>query len=98
MDSHPVVAADQQNSWDDSGLVDPSPPAALRNAYSDFMSWKEISAALARRLPTTNEGQGEILAKAYLAGVEAQALARTTGTGPVPTQLGTERAELLAYV
>ncbi len=53
---------------------------------------------LARRLPATDQTERERLAKSYLAGVEAHATARTTGVGPVPTTLGTERAELLAFV
>jgi len=62
------------------------------------MGIEEIATALARRLPSMDKKQRESLAKAYLAGVEAHANARTTGVGPVPTNLTTERAELLAYV
>jgi hypothetical protein len=62
------------------------------------MSAEAIAAVLARRLPATPKAVRDALAKAYLAGVQDHALARTTGTGPVPTSLGTERAELLAFV
>jgi len=62
------------------------------------MSMQDVAAVLARRLPATKPTERDSLAKAYLAGVQAHAEARTTGTGPVPTNLGTERAELLAYV
>lgn len=62
------------------------------------MSVQEIAAALGRRLPNADSVARENLANAYLAGVEAHAHARTTGIGPVPTNLGTERAELLAFV
>jgi len=59
---------------------------------------EEIAEALARRLPAMSSSARQKLAKAYLQGVSDHALARTTGSGPVPTGLGTERAELLAYV
>jgi hypothetical protein len=62
------------------------------------MGSKEIEAVLARRLPATSAADRARVAKAYLAGVEAHAEARTTGTGPVPTGLGSERAELLTFV
>jgi hypothetical protein len=64
----------------------------------DEMGIEDVVAVLARRLPATSAAVRQDLAKAYLAGEEAHALARTTGTGPVPTTLGTERAELLAFV
>lgn len=62
------------------------------------MNRQELDAVLARRLPATSAVERQRLAKAYLSGVEAHALARTTGSGPVPTALGTERAELVAFV
>jgi hypothetical protein len=62
------------------------------------LGMKEIAAVLARRLPVTPPAVREAVAKAYLSGVEAHAVARTTGSGPVPTTLSTERAELLAFV
>ncbi len=62
------------------------------------MSVEQVAAVLARRLPATPKPVRDALAKAYLAGVQSHALARTTGGGPVPTTLATERAELLAFV
>lgn len=58
----------------------------------------EIEKVLARRLPTVPEDERKRLATSYLDGVRNHATARTTGTGPVPTTLATERAELLAFV
>jgi hypothetical protein len=62
------------------------------------MGVDEIEPALARRLPATPDAERTKLAKAYFAGVEAHAVSRTVGGGPVPTNLGTERGELLAFV
>jgi hypothetical protein len=53
---------------------------------------------LARRLPTLSEADRQRLVDSYFQGVDDQAEARTIGTGPVPTTLATERAELLAFV
>lgn len=62
------------------------------------MAGDAFDQALERRLPTsTPSGRGE-LAKAYRDGVAAHAIERTTGTGPVPSTLSAERAELLAHV
>jgi hypothetical protein len=57
-----------------------------------------VEQALKRRLPTSTEPEREELAQAYRKGVLAHAEERTSGTGPVPTNLGTERGELLAFV
>jgi hypothetical protein len=62
------------------------------------MGAQEIEPALARRLPSTPEAERKKLARAYFEGVEAHAQSRTNGPGPVPTNLGTERGELLAAV
>lgn len=57
-----------------------------------------IVAALARRLPTTDGAERAALAAAYRDGVLSHAIERTTGSGSVPTNLSTERAELVAHV
>jgi hypothetical protein len=62
------------------------------------MGADDISKVLARRLPALPTADRKRLAEAYLKGVLDHAQARTTGSGPVPTALGPERAELLAYV
>jgi hypothetical protein len=62
------------------------------------MGADEITKVLARRLPTLLAADRKRLADAYLKGVLDHAQARTTGSGPVPTALGPERAELLAHV
>lgn len=62
------------------------------------MAGDEIEQVLVRRLPGGEPGQIGDLARAYVTGVQDHAVARTTGTGPVPTNLSTERAELLSYV
>jgi len=62
------------------------------------MSKSELETVLARRLPGKTATDRSALSKAYLSGVDAHALARTTGSGPVATTLTTERAELLAFV
>ena len=62
------------------------------------MTTDEIQTVLKRRLPAYSDTERRRLAEAYLSGVEAQAIARTIGAGPVPTTLATERAEMLAHV
>ena len=62
------------------------------------MSRQELDTVLARRLPAGTAADRQALTKAYLSGVEAHALSRTVGSGPVPTTLATERAELVAHV
>lgn len=57
-----------------------------------------VEAALARRLGSLSATQITALATAYQDGVMRHAEARTNGSGPVPTTLGSERGELLAYV
>lgn len=57
-----------------------------------------IEVALARRLPRSKPADRAVLAKAYRDGVLAHAQDRTTGTGSVPTNLSSERAELLSHV
>lgn len=62
------------------------------------MPQDELDAALERRLPTSNATARTALSKAYRDGVISHAVERTTGAGPVPTNLGTERGDLLAHV
>jgi hypothetical protein len=62
------------------------------------MDKRAVVRVLARRLPTMDANDRERLVDAYFAGVDEHAQARTTGVGPVPTTLATERAELLAFV
>lgn len=62
------------------------------------MSNGDIERVLARRLPAVSEDERKRLTAAYIAGVQNHATARTTGVGPVPTTLATERAELLACI
>ncbi len=57
-----------------------------------------IEEALKRRLPSSTDTDRATLAAAYRNGVSAHAEDRTVGTGPVPTNLGSERVELLAFV
>ena len=58
---------------------------------------ERIIAVLERRLPAAGNAERKKLAKAYLDGVSAHAVERTTGSGSVPTNLGSERAEILAF-
>lgn len=62
------------------------------------MNVARVEEVLARRLPALPSGDRKKLAASYLEGVAAHALERTTGTGPVSSQLGTDRAELIAHV
>jgi hypothetical protein len=57
-----------------------------------------IEQALKRRLPGALDAERAALTVAYRSGVSAHAEDRTIGTGPVPTNLSTERVELLAFV
>jgi hypothetical protein len=63
-----------------------------------LVSADDIARTLARRLPALPAAERKRLADAYLKGALDHAKARTTGSGPVPTALGAERAELLAHV
>lgn len=66
-------------------------------AYSQDMSDKDdLEAAIGRRLG--QRGNASQLADAYLSGVEAYAIERTTANGPVPTSLPVERAAMLFEV
>ena len=62
------------------------------------MADEALDLALARRLPTASASDRAALAAVYKSGVAAHAIERTTGTGPVPTNLSSERGELLAHV
>lgn len=62
------------------------------------MSVDRVEEVLARRLPALPSSERKKLAASYFEGVAAHALERTTGTGPVTSQLGTDRAELIAHV
>jgi hypothetical protein len=54
--------------------------------------------ALTRRLPSSSPASRHQLAVAYLEGVVDHAVSRTTGSGSVPTNLGMERADLIAAI
>ncbi len=58
----------------------------------------DLDSALLRRLPTASATLRSSLAKAYQDGVLRHAVERTTGSGPIPTTLSAERADLLAFV
>ena len=62
------------------------------------MASSTLDQALSRRLPASGSTTIAALAKAYLTGVTAHAMERTTGSGTIPTNLSTERGDLLAHV
>jgi hypothetical protein len=59
---------------------------------------ERVGNVLGRRLPAVPASDRQRLVDAYLEGARASAVERTTGRGPIPTTLGSERGQLLAYV